>query len=104
MRKLKLDLDTLNVESFVAGHGAAQAGTVRGRIDPFYPQVPETLDLCDVGTTVGPGSVYTYTCGAYPTNCGCAPTWRDTCWKPTCAGNTCLGTCQDFRCTAECPP
>jgi hypothetical protein len=62
MRKLKLEIDSLAVESFaVAAGGAAARGTVRGAADVnltlFYPQ------QCNSGGV----------CFTYPTGCPCTP-------------------------------
>jgi len=84
MRKLKLDVDTLQVESFVASTPDAQVGTVQGRHEPFVDNQESTE--CDSG---GFFSIFgtcppAYTCGTCigPTFC-CPPTWRPTC-NPSC--------------------
>ena len=85
MRKLKLDVDALQVESFVALPHAAPAGTVHGQVaDVDYWDDSTGCDgggwgslfgTCDGCPTVG-------TCIG-PTYC-CPPTWRPTCNNPTC--------------------
>jgi len=69
MRKLKLDVDTLRVESFALGPRTPPPGTVRGHD--------------------GPGGRATFTCIG-PTYC-CPPTW-----KPSC--ETCPSTCPWIEC------
>jgi len=90
MRKLKLDLDSLEVESFVASPPAAQVGTVHGQ---FVRDADSTecdgggwgslFGTCDGCPTVG-------TCIG-PTYC-CPPTWRPTC-NPTCDRTDCGNPC-----------
>jgi hypothetical protein len=94
MRKLKLDVDALQVESFEADASASRVGTVRGQHDPFNND-PESTE-CDGG---GFFSIFgtckpSYTCGTCigPTFC-CPPTWRPTC------PDTCL-SCPDWECGA----
>lgn len=67
MRKLKLDIDELKVESFSVTDPAAGSGTVHGRYEE-EPVFVESADQCanTVGTCVG------------PTYC-CPPTWKATC-------------------------
>jgi hypothetical protein len=76
MRKLKLDLDDLRVETFAAGGREAQIGTVRGNM-PF--EMPATDDS-ELGG--GSGSESGATC-------------RKTCWV-TCA----IFECTDATCWA----
>jgi hypothetical protein len=79
MRKLKLDLDSLEVESFAPSEASEPTGTVQGRFD----QDPGSTD-CDDGTG-GWFSLFG-TCNGCPTQgtcigptyC-CQPTWRPTC-------------------------
>jgi hypothetical protein len=79
MRKLKLDVDALQVDSFVALPDAAEGGTVHGH----FENDPGSTD-CDEGTG-GWWSLFG-TCNGCPTQgtcigptyC-CQPTWRETC-------------------------
>ena len=74
MRKLKLDLDQLAVDSFDTASPAPKGGTVFGE-----------------------------QCTCY-TNCTCpgCPTCYATCnGQATCA-NTCANTCDDYTCAASC--
>jgi hypothetical protein len=89
MKKLALDLDSLDVQSFVIGHPfGARRGTVGGRAteDPYTAPLPDTLDA--------------NTCGAV--------TCRDTCGM-VCdtAGASILESCVDCADpgtgTAACP-
>jgi hypothetical protein len=117
MRKLKLALEALQVESFSVDEPVAHGGTVHGRyLNPEHPDYPPTLDgdACyggganTVGTCIGP----TYCCGAtwkpscadtcINTQCGnsCYTWWCNTCFS-------CPGTCvQGQSCTdiCHCPP
>jgi len=84
MRKLKLDVDTLQVESFEAVSHAPQGGTVHGQIDPYYKEPVSTgCDGGDWGSLFGTcaGCPSVGTCIG-PTYC-CPPTWRPTC-NPSC--------------------
>jgi hypothetical protein len=90
MRKLKLDLDELQVESFQASPLFGRGGTVNGQgttIQPGHPIHPPT-EVCEPG---GGGGVTVGTCIG-PTYC-CQPTWQATCMATcpdTCGGITCL--------------
>lgn len=90
MRKLKLNLEALNVESFSTRGGDGEAGTVHGRLN----RADESTE-CDgggwgslFGTCEGCPSVGTC---VGPTYC-CPPTWRATC-DPSCH------VCTDPECT-----
>jgi len=93
MRKLTLEIGTLQVESFaVLPHPPVEGGTVHGRQfdeGPLYP---------DDGGTGGGGGGGAYTVGTCigPTFC-CPPTWRPTC-AATCYG-TCPASCIDMYCS-----
>ncbi len=93
MRKLKLDVDALQVESFMIRPDTEPAGTVHGHV-PLPPdnKIPPS-DRCDGG---GWGSLFG-TCEGCPTvgTCVgptycCTPTWRPTCVE-TC--ETCYTDC-----------
>jgi len=86
MRKLKLDVEFLQVESFVVSSSSGQAGTVNGQITPPNHQDAGSTD-CDgagwgslFGTCAGCPTVGTC---IGPTYC-CPPTWKytcpETCW------------------------
>jgi len=97
MRKLKLEVDALQVESFVVQPHAAQGGTVQGRwVDPDdrYP-VEDDSTGCDGG---GWGSLFG-TCAGCPTVGTCiGPTYCcPRTWQPTC-NPTCNMTCEDLEC------
>ena len=88
MRKLRLDLQELQVESFALESPHPAPGTVRGHdSEVLYP-----MDDYDYGDGGGGGGGGAYTVGTCigPTFC-CPPTWR-----PTCPA-TCYGTCP-FTC------
>jgi hypothetical protein len=92
MRKLKLDIAALQVDSFVPGTLPVPGGTVHGR----WNRDPESTE-CDgggwfslFGTCEGCPTVGTC---VGPTYC-CPPTWRPTC-NPSC------NVCTD---TDGCPP
>jgi len=111
MRKLRLRIDELHVESFAVTGPAAQAGTVQGQVAngtpiPIYEPPSGDYACATVGTCIGP----TYCCGATgPTNPVCiGPTY---CCNPTantgcCAPQTdaCPGTGYYPTCGASCPP
>ena len=86
MRKLKLDVNALQVESFVAQPHAERGGTVHGEA-----RQPERDDAGS--TTCDGNALYSWlygTCGTCigPTYC-CQPTWQATC---------------PFTCQYSCPP
>ncbi len=85
MNKMKLDLDSLFVESFDTSSGPAGRGTVRG-LDSWLE--PETIAAsCDCPPPpTGPTACGQATCGA---SCTCPYT------DVTCAGSTCWQTCPD---------
>ena len=89
MRKIKLDVDALHVESFEVDSHAARDGTVHAQFDPEYDDAGSTA--CDGGSLA---SWWYGTCGTCvgPTYC-CPPTWRPTCPE------TCL-SCPYYACTA----
>jgi hypothetical protein len=77
MRKLKLNLDALSVESFEPSKEREDAGTVRGYLSAYY-------ELCNVDDT-----------------------WQQTCTcEPTCNADTCFncgGGGGTGGCTVTCP-
>jgi len=81
MNKLKLDVESLNVQTFDTGSGSGSgAGTVRGHTGEFCID-----DLPTIATCEGMGSCPKSACG------------------PTC-GNTMVNTCQSCTCWATgCP-
>jgi len=93
MRKLKLDVQDLDVESFVVPSPAADPGTVRGRL---YNDPTDVTCIDCMGQP-------TWTCIG-PTYC-CPATWQQTCnascfftecgWLcRTQIGDTCYDTCR----------
>lgn len=79
MRKLRLQIEELKVETFDAG-GGQERGTVRGRLysDWFNPCDPEPVDdsinYCGTApATCGAGFTCDYTCGN-TCSCGCTGT------------------------------
>jgi len=88
VRKLKLEIDELKVETFaIVPDSPESAGTVHGRLNQDW----NTYVDCDGG---GGGGYTEGTCIG-PTYC-CAPTWRPSC-MPTCP-ETC-DTCPVNWCT-----
>ena len=75
MRKLRLDPEALQVESFVSEHGRSGPGTVYGH--------------------------YSYPDGCLPPS-GSDPE-QETCGYNTCAGITCQQSCNGYTCTCQCP-
>lgn len=98
MRKFKLDLDTLVVESFALG-GSGGVGTVRAR------------DSMVTGSLCGQdGSESAYNCAPTCGSCAGIQTCQDTCdgLAKTCANVTCYDTCpcvDTIRCHTlwQCP-
>lgn len=83
MKKLKLALDDLAVETFDTTPAAREKGTVVGEQEP-----------CTCPTQC--------TCPTCPTCCNtCEATCPYTCDDNTCA-NTCENTCDDFTCIYTC--
>ncbi|HEY0020626.1 MAG TPA: hypothetical protein VGC13_30280 [Longimicrobium sp.] len=85
MRKLRLDVEAVQVESFTTQAAAAGRGTVeaqQGR-ETFGCPAP-TQDTC-VGTCGCGGGTLDVTCASCDITCGA------TCWDPTC--DTCMATC-----------
>lgn len=93
MRKLRLVLDELKVESFAVTGASAEAGTVRGQQDtntdtttnpynddPSYEYCAGTVGTC-------PG----------PTYC-CPPTWRPTCAYSCYQTGECGDSCNTWPC------
>jgi hypothetical protein len=105
MKKIRLELDTLAVESFDTTAGKSEErGTVHAHRPPYTEGLEcESIDVCTnwdctYATECG-------TCGA--TNCGtcygeasCCPTFCGTCYDWTC-GETYCGTC-DPHCCCTC--
>lgn len=100
MRKLRLDLDKLHVESFSITASPPPAGTVNGRaLEPNYREVPATYDTCDSGA--GGGGAYTVGTCVGPTFC-CPPTWKVSC--DSCAHTYCNNSACNGSCFASCVP
>lgn len=108
MRKLRLDIQDLKVESFSSADPVPEMGTVHGQVGVWQPPIVNSVDACEtVGTCPG------------PTNC-CPPTWKQTCayschptgecgascntwfWCGTCV--SCVASCNegDASCTYQC--
>jgi hypothetical protein len=84
MRKLKLRIEALEVESFEAHAGGANRGTVRGNLSAYY-------ELCNADDT-------------WQQSCTCEPTCNaDTCYNcsAACGSAQCgSGQCSANTCTA----
>jgi len=78
MKKLKLELEELRVESLETGSGEETVGTVRGR---NY--------ATDVGTTCDGRNTCWDSCDGVCGTYYCAPTDGDSCKMATCIINTC---------------
>jgi hypothetical protein len=92
MRKLKLDVEALQVESFEAVSRTVEGGTVHGQ--EIFEKDPVSTE-CDgngwgslFGTCAGCPTVGTC---VGPTYC-CPPTWQPTC-NPTCNRTDCGNPC-----------
>ena len=83
MRKLRLDLDAVQVETFVTHAAAAGKGTVDARQGRETFGCPPPTDTCGDTCACGPGTGYS--CAS------CMVTCDGTCWDPTC--ETCMVTC-----------
>jgi len=89
MRKLRLTLDSLEVETFQVAAPGDEPGTVRGNA---WSDVPR---YCK--TDQPPGE-------CFPSNVGC-DTWEAACqptnYEPTCEAESCAATC-GITCLATC--
>ncbi|HEU4452740.1 MAG TPA: hypothetical protein VFR81_06755 [Longimicrobium sp.] len=101
MKKIRLELDTLAVESFsTTPRDAESRGTVRGHRPPFTEGYEcESIEFCETdacGTNVTDcGTCAATACGTCATNCG-------TCYDPSCCPTYC-GTCDPYCCcTCSC--
>ncbi|MDB4951801.1 MAG: hypothetical protein JWM27_4450 [Gemmatimonadetes bacterium] len=96
MKKIKLDIDALEVESFsVEGEGGAAArGTVHGRLDEAEAEGVNVVDvLASLASPLGcvasvAGCSVAWTC---PASCGI--TCGNTCGPFCTVGYSCNGTC-----------
>jgi hypothetical protein len=97
MKKTRLDLDSLSVESFDTTAAPEGRGTVHGNADTFQSYCSDgrtCIDTCD------------YTCNQYNATCGstcvgsCEPSGCGTCVDASC-GDTYCGTC-DPHCCCTC--
>lgn len=86
MKKLKLEIDALRVETFEPADGAGERGTVRGHLSAYY-------ELCNPGDTWQASCTCEPTCNAATCyNCGSAGCASAACTGggATCTGNCCL--------------
>lgn len=90
MRKLKLEIDDLRVESFRTVPSTAPFGTVHGHSDEAGGEAEDT----ETATETGDGFLSLVTCGCGATRCGasCVRTCDSCVGSPSCA-TVCLGTC-----------
>lgn len=95
MRKLKLELDAVEVESFVVADRAGLRGTVQAKSDTYLWCRTFEATCWNTGCNSGisaPDYCQTaedQTCNGWP---GCPGTSQD-------GGNTCDNTCSDYGCT-----
>ncbi len=99
MKKLKLNLEDLKVESFETNPMQSKMGTVLGNLKEGDTQPPENCNGGGGGTL----DIAVYTCNLLVCN-----TMHHiyTCGGQNTCGETCLGTCpQDYSCwyTCGCP-
>jgi hypothetical protein len=89
MRKLKLELDALAVESFEPDAERAAPGTVRGYLTAYY-ELCYVDDTWQQSCTCEPtcNAQTCYTCNTCNTNCGSCATDCGTCGEPACT-STC---------------
>lgn len=94
MRKLKLDVEELEVESFHTHGNARRPGTIRGHgdVDEFgQAEGVEVAITVPIPVTPFCPSVFTCTCPQVTYCASCANTC-ETCFGPTCM-TACGGTC-----------
>lgn len=98
MRKLRLELEQLVVDSFdpVPARAPVRRGTVRGRAETF--EAVNTCGYCDPQETPAYQSCYDSDCGCPTQGCGSAACATAACPSAACATATCRGneTCVDF--------
>lgn len=85
MRKLKLEIEDLTVESFATGAGAYRAGTVKGRGEDFAgfgEEIDEANEIGEVAITAP--APETRTCPVV-THCASCVITCDACTVRTCA-------------------
>jgi hypothetical protein len=101
MKKIRLDLDSLSIESFDTTGAADARGTVAGHAtyQAYCSYGLTCVDSCE-GTCDGSCVSECGTCGA--TGCGsCGATYCGTCVDPSCCPTYC-GTCYDWTCDPDC--
>ncbi len=99
MKKLKLNLEDLKVESFETVSRKNKKGTINGNA-PTWPNDPTCAEECITAFT-DPCDTQYNTCDE---SCGvsCPATCAGSCVGPTCK-NTCQNTCQGVTCDFPCP-
>jgi len=86
MKKLKLQIESLAVESFEPHAVAGKRGTVRGQLSAYY-------ELCHVDDTWQQSCTCEPTCNAQTCyNCGSAA-----CGTANCGTANCSGTCNELQ-------
>lgn len=99
MRKMRLQLESLAVETFDTGPDRALGrGTVRGQEDTMEPAVSDAGTCRCPDTTLGQPTVNQASCGHTYCNqmtCGCQPPTQfdPTCAAPSCGLTYCVDTC-----------
>jgi hypothetical protein len=87
MRKIRLELDTLRVETFDTGAGTLNRGTVHGRNHTFEidcgenPPPEDSVFVCPTAEATCNQSTCGYTCD-HTCSCGCPGTYGG--WTYTC--------------------
>ncbi|MET0397773.1 MAG: hypothetical protein ABW277_13160 [Longimicrobiaceae bacterium] len=100
MKKIRLDLESLEVESFVTSALPRPHGTVWGAEGQVGPQSARCYSVdCESGMCVATGNCPT--AGAPDPNCLIYTAGQDTC-QATCEA-TCDFTCQNCNVTDTCP-
>lgn len=106
MKKLKLQIDALEVDSFAPVGANSLRGTVRGNWFTQYAR------YC--ATDYPPGECYPTNIGCETWEAACQPTYERTCNAQSCqatcgitcgetCGNSCNGTCGGESCQSICP-
>ncbi|HEU0054604.1 MAG TPA: hypothetical protein VFQ39_15560 [Longimicrobium sp.] len=107
MKKLRLELDTLAVESFDTTRDDMRRGTVRGMETDYTVCLGNCGEPTGGGYCSGTCANYTTSCDTEYTNCG-DRTCDYTCGScnASCAGvpTSCQATCVDQICLATQPP
>ena len=102
MRKLRLELDALTVETFAPADGAGARGTVHGHVSLYWEDCLPSETCGDAGWPCGPseqscnGTCYEHSC--QPGGCGSGG-----CASAGCGGSDPAITCNGVICVEQFP-